>query len=139
MAPTQADLKGALSLLASGKVRDLYEVDPKTLLFVASDRISAYDVIMSNVGDFHSLTLSSSGLRPFHLTPTNHYLLLGHSFKRHSSYASYISLVSSLDLRHPGAEDPFHHPRGTICCANGDEITSSKSQHASTAPQGLST
>lgn len=35
--------------IAEGKVRDLYEVDSKTLLFVASDRISAYDVIMENV------------------------------------------------------------------------------------------
>jgi phosphoribosylaminoimidazole-succinocarboxamide synthase len=48
MAQTKLDLHSALPLLASGKVRDLYEVDPKTLLFVASDRISAYDVIMSN-------------------------------------------------------------------------------------------
>lgn len=36
--------------IAEGKVRGLYEVDSKTLLFVASDRISAYDVIMGNVG-----------------------------------------------------------------------------------------
>jgi len=48
MAQTKFDLHGSLPLLASGKVRDLYEVDPKTLLFVASDRISAYDVIMKN-------------------------------------------------------------------------------------------
>jgi hypothetical protein len=39
----------ALPKIAEGKVRDLYEVDSKTLLFIASDRISAYDVIMSNV------------------------------------------------------------------------------------------
>lgn len=39
----------ALPHIAEGKVRDLYEVDPETLLFVASDRISAYDVIMENV------------------------------------------------------------------------------------------
>lgn len=39
----------ALPHIAEGKVRDLYEVDSKTLLFVASDRISAYDVIMENV------------------------------------------------------------------------------------------
>ena len=32
--------------LASGKVRDLYEVDDELLLMVASDRISAYDVIL---------------------------------------------------------------------------------------------
>jgi len=38
-----------LPKIAEGKVRDLYEVDDKTLLFVASDRISAYDVIMENV------------------------------------------------------------------------------------------
>jgi phosphoribosylaminoimidazole-succinocarboxamide synthase len=29
--------------IASGKVRDLYAVDDGRLLFVASDRISAYD------------------------------------------------------------------------------------------------
>ena len=40
-----------LPKIATGKVRDLYEVDSKTLLFVASDRISAYDVIMDNVRD----------------------------------------------------------------------------------------
>jgi phosphoribosylaminoimidazole-succinocarboxamide synthase len=45
----------ALPKLAEGKVRDLYEVDPKTLLFVASDRISAYDVIMENVGPFYAV------------------------------------------------------------------------------------
>lgn len=39
----------SLPLVATGKVRELYEVDAKTLLFVASDRISAYDVIMKNV------------------------------------------------------------------------------------------
>jgi phosphoribosylaminoimidazole-succinocarboxamide synthase len=38
-----------LPKVAEGKVRDLYEVDSRTLLFVASDRISAYDVIMENV------------------------------------------------------------------------------------------
>ncbi|KAI8994827.1 phosphoribosylaminoimidazole-succinocarboxamide synthase [Pilobolus umbonatus] len=37
-----------LKLVARGKVRDLYEVDEKSLLFVATDRISAFDVIMTN-------------------------------------------------------------------------------------------
>ncbi|CAO3686200.1 hypothetical protein G6F70_000983 [Rhizopus microsporus] len=37
-----------LKLIARGKVRDLYEVDEKSLLFVATDRISAFDVIMNN-------------------------------------------------------------------------------------------
>ena len=34
--------------LASGKVRDLYEVDDDLLLMVASDRISAYDHVLPN-------------------------------------------------------------------------------------------
>lgn len=38
----------SLPKLASGKVRDLYQLDDKTLLFVTTDRISAYDVIMAN-------------------------------------------------------------------------------------------
>ncbi|KAJ1987077.1 Bifunctional purine biosynthetic protein ade1 [Dimargaris cristalligena] len=35
-----------LTLLSRGKVRDLYAVDEKSLLFVATDRISAFDVVM---------------------------------------------------------------------------------------------
>ncbi|MCW2778288.1 MAG: Phosphoribosylaminoimidazolesuccinocarboxamidesy nthase [Frankiales bacterium] len=35
-----------LPLLARGKVRDVYEVDADTLLLVASDRLSAYDVVL---------------------------------------------------------------------------------------------
>jgi phosphoribosylaminoimidazole-succinocarboxamide synthase len=38
----------SLKLLARGKVRDVYEVDAQHLLFVASDRISAFDVVMAN-------------------------------------------------------------------------------------------
>jgi len=45
--PTLSGLK----LLNRGKVRDVYEVDEAHLLFVATDRISAYDVIMKNVRD----------------------------------------------------------------------------------------
>jgi phosphoribosylaminoimidazole-succinocarboxamide synthase len=37
-----------LRLHASGKVREMYEFDEETLLMVASDRISAYDVVMPN-------------------------------------------------------------------------------------------
>ena len=37
-----------LKLLARGKVRDVYEVDERSLLFVASDRLSAFDVVMAN-------------------------------------------------------------------------------------------
>jgi phosphoribosylaminoimidazole-succinocarboxamide synthase len=35
-----------LPLLRKGKVREVYEVDSRTLLLVASDRVSAFDVVM---------------------------------------------------------------------------------------------
>ena len=67
MAPLmQADLSEHLRLVASGKVREIYEIDDSALLFVTTDRISgkcldlpaiwnlthriiAYDVVMKNV------------------------------------------------------------------------------------------
>ena len=36
-----------LSHLMSGKVRDIYDVGDGTLLFVTSDRMSAFDVVMA--------------------------------------------------------------------------------------------
>ena len=45
---TTTDLSALYKPLAKGKVRDLYELDESSLLFVATDRISAYDVILEN-------------------------------------------------------------------------------------------
>jgi len=46
---TTVDLEPyGLRKVASGKVREIFEVDANTLLFVATDRISAYDVILEN-------------------------------------------------------------------------------------------
>src|SRR5678816_4424124 len=36
-----------LRLLRRGKVRDVYEVDSETVLLVATDRVSAFDVVMN--------------------------------------------------------------------------------------------
>jgi len=44
-AVTETDIK-AFPLLSRGKVRDIYELSPESLLIVTTDRISAYDVIM---------------------------------------------------------------------------------------------
>ena len=49
MALLHSDLPG-LTLISQGKVRDIYcTSSPEHLLFVASDRISAYDLILKNV------------------------------------------------------------------------------------------
>lgn len=41
----QSDIRG-LSLISSGKVRDIYDVDAEHMLIVTTDRISAFDVIL---------------------------------------------------------------------------------------------
>ena len=41
----QSEIK-SLRLINRGKVRDIYEVDDEHLLIVATDRISAFDVIL---------------------------------------------------------------------------------------------
>lgn len=43
--PSQIDIPG-LRLLHRGKVRDVFEIDPETLLLVATDRISAFDCVL---------------------------------------------------------------------------------------------
>ncbi|KAG9049821.1 Bifunctional purine biosynthetic protein ade1 [Tulasnella sp. UAMH 9824] len=49
MAPITSTNFESLKLISRGKVRDIYATsDPNALLFVATDRISAYDVILNN-------------------------------------------------------------------------------------------
>ena len=38
----------SLELIGRGKVRDIYEVDSTRLLIIATDRISAFDVVLPN-------------------------------------------------------------------------------------------
>jgi phosphoribosylaminoimidazole-succinocarboxamide synthase len=42
------DAPPGLKQVASGKVRDIYEIDSEQLLFVTTDRISAFDVVMND-------------------------------------------------------------------------------------------
>ncbi|CAG8958851.1 hypothetical protein HYFRA_00011804 [Hymenoscyphus fraxineus] len=60
----------SLPKVATGKVRELYNVDDKTLLFVASDRISAYDVIMENGIPAKGALLNLLSAHWFHVLPT---------------------------------------------------------------------
>ncbi|MGH7532301.1 MAG: phosphoribosylaminoimidazolesuccinocarboxamide synthase, partial [Gemmatimonadales bacterium] len=43
---TLAESRLPLPVLRRGKVREVYGVDPEHLLLVASDRVSAFDVVM---------------------------------------------------------------------------------------------
>ncbi len=53
---TASDLP--LKRLGRGKVRDIYEVDADRLLLVATDRISAFDVVMAQAIPFKGAVLT---------------------------------------------------------------------------------
>ena len=64
-----------LSKIGSGKVRDLYAIDDQRLLLVASDRISAYDVVLSDFIPDKGRVLTGLSLFFFDLLETPNHLL----------------------------------------------------------------
>ena len=65
----------ALKHLASGKVREIYEIDQDRLLFVATDRISAYDVILPDPIPDKGRVLTGLSLHWFDLLDVPNHLL----------------------------------------------------------------
>jgi phosphoribosylaminoimidazole-succinocarboxamide synthase len=65
----------ALPHLASGKVREIYEIDADRLLFVATDRISAYDVILTQPIPDKGRVLTGLSLHFFDYLDTPNHLL----------------------------------------------------------------
>ncbi len=60
------DSRLPLPLLRRGKVRELYEVDGDTLLLVASDRVSAFDVVMGEAVPYKGAVLTQLSAFWFH-------------------------------------------------------------------------
>lgn len=58
---TKTDI-GAYPLLNRGKVRDIYEIDSRTLLIVTTDRMSAFDVIMDKPIPYKGVILNQMTL-----------------------------------------------------------------------------
>jgi phosphoribosylaminoimidazole-succinocarboxamide synthase len=65
----------ALTHLGSGKVREIYEVDDDRLLIVASDRISAFDVVMDEPIPDKGRVLTGLSRHWFDVLDTPHHLL----------------------------------------------------------------
>ncbi len=65
----------ALPHIASGKVREIYEIDDRHLLFVATDRISAYDVILTPTIPDKGRVLTGLSLHFFDLLDTPNHLV----------------------------------------------------------------
>lgn len=77
-----------LELVARGKVRDVYRVDAEHLLFVASDRISAFDVILSSGIPGKGRVLTQLSLFWFEL--------LGETFPNHLVTAAIDEMPASV-------------------------------------------
>ncbi|KAI0021342.1 SAICAR synthetase [Xylariomycetidae sp. FL0641] len=60
----------SLPKLATGKVRDLYELDDATLLFATTDRVSAYDVVMANGVPWKGALLTQLSVHWFGVLPS---------------------------------------------------------------------
>ncbi len=65
----------ALPHVASGKVREIYEVDAEHLLFVATDRISAFDVILPQTIPHKGRVLTGLSLHFFDYLDTPNHLV----------------------------------------------------------------
>jgi phosphoribosylaminoimidazole-succinocarboxamide synthase len=65
----------ALEHVGSGKVREIYRIDDNQLLFVASDRISAYDVILDDPIPDKGRVLTGLSLHWFELLETPHHMV----------------------------------------------------------------
>ena len=115
----------SLPKIAKGKVRDLYEVDSETLLFVATDRISAYDVIMDNV------RISMSRLPPLPL------ISQGYPRQRRPPNPSLRALVQSLTNPHPLPPYTLPKPLSTHLHPRLPAKTPTKPINASPPPKDL--
>lgn len=65
----------ALEHTSSGKVREIYRVDDDQLLIVASDRISAFDVVLDQDIPHKGEVLTGVSLHWFHVLDTPHHLI----------------------------------------------------------------
>ncbi len=75
--PPAATIRDVLSLsqIGAGKVRDIYQVDPDRLLILASDRISAFDVVLDEPIPDKGRVLTGLSLHWFDHLDTAHHLL----------------------------------------------------------------
>ncbi len=95
----------SLPHLASGKVREIYEIDRDHLLFVATDRISAYDVILPQLIPDKGRVLAGLSLHffdyldtPNHLVATDLSSLEGVSVEERSELGGRAMIVRRADV-----------------------------------------
>lgn len=95
----------ALEHLGSGKVREIYAVDDDRLLIVATDRISAFDVVLDQPIPNKGRVLTGVSIHWFDILDTPHHLLStdpadvpGLSADEHGELAGRMMLVKRADV-----------------------------------------
>ena len=83
----------ALEHTGSGKVREIFRVDDDHLLIVASDRISAFDVVLDQDIPHKGQVLTGVSLHWFHLLDTPHHLI-----SADTSMMDFLSPVQQRDF-----------------------------------------
>jgi phosphoribosylaminoimidazole-succinocarboxamide synthase len=95
----------ALEHIGSGKVRELYLVDDEHLLLVATDRISAFDVVLDQTIPFKGQVLTGLSLDWFSILDTPNHLISADTDKmdfltepERSTYSGRAMLVKSAEV-----------------------------------------
>lgn len=132
----------SLTKVADGKVRSLYQVDEQTLLFIATDRISAYDVIMSNGIPNKGRLLTLLSAHWFSILTVSLPSLKTHFLTLELPASVPSKLVSSLKCRSMLVRKLQIFPieaivRGYITGSAWSEYTKSATVHGMPMPTGL--
>jgi phosphoribosylaminoimidazole-succinocarboxamide synthase len=95
----------SLEHVGSGKVRELFRVDDDRLLLVATDRISAFDVVLDQTIPHKGQVLTGLSLEWFSILETPHHLISADtsdmeflSSKERSDYAGRAMLVKAAEV-----------------------------------------
>lgn len=95
----------ALEHIGTGKVRELYRVDDDRLLLVATDRISAFDVVLDQTIPHKGQVLTGLSLEWFSILETPHHLISADtsdmeflSPQERSDYAGRAMLVKAAEV-----------------------------------------
>lgn len=128
---TSTNLEGTFPLIARGKVRDIYQVDDNTLLFVATDRISAYDVIMANGIPNKGKILTKLSEFWFDFLLVENHLIKGDIFEKYPQLEKYRDQLEgrSLLVRKLKLIPLEVIVRGYITGSGWKEYTKSKTVH----------
>ncbi|RCK67794.1 Phosphoribosylaminoimidazole-succinocarboxamide synthase [Candida viswanathii] len=136
---TSTNLEGTFPLIARGKVRDIYQVDPSTLLFVATDRISAYDVIMANGIPAKGKILTKLSEFWFDFLPIANHLVPGDIFAKYPQLEPYRAQLAgrALLVRKLKLIPLEVIVRGYITGSGWKEYVRSGTVHGKKLPEGI--